>query len=79
MLRASSWEWSSFCPDTVDYQLAAAYAGNNCSENYLRVQVWRFTSSVCLPICGDLVSRTYGTSLLNMSRKNVKGCLFLAV
>lgn len=25
--------------DTVDYQLAAAYAGNNCSENYLRIQL----------------------------------------
>lgn len=25
--------------DTVDYQLAAAYAGNECSENYLRIQL----------------------------------------
>jgi hypothetical protein len=26
-------------PDTVDYQLAAAFAGHNCAENYLRIQV----------------------------------------
>ncbi|CAK9866183.1 unnamed protein product [Sphagnum jensenii] len=25
--------------DTVDYQLATAYAGQNCSENYLRIQL----------------------------------------
>lgn len=33
---------TSFAPDladTVDYQLAAAYAGHSCAENYLRIQV----------------------------------------
>lgn len=37
---------TSFAPDladTVDYQLAAAYAGHNCAENYLRIQVQTIT------------------------------------
>lgn len=35
------WRWLLVSvADTIDYQLAAGFAGHNCSENYLRIQVF---------------------------------------
>ncbi|KAG0591718.1 hypothetical protein M758_1G223900 [Ceratodon purpureus] len=37
--------------DTVDYQLAAAFAGHNCAENYLRIQLSGLPNKTALMDC----------------------------